>query len=85
MEPHDRTLVEPLLRFSVKTLEIRRPPAALHLWLKIADVQDGLIPCVTIEEFVELLDAKKRIRLLEQEDEVMRRAVAYLSRDIYPK
>lgn len=32
-----------------------------------------------------LLEAKKRIRLLEQEAEVMRRAVAYLSRDVIPK
>jgi len=32
-----------------------------------------------------MLEAKKRIRLLEQEAEVMRRAVAYLSRDVTPK
>ncbi|MCZ2403435.1 hypothetical protein IV498_09630 [Paenarthrobacter sp. Z7-10] len=50
-------------------------PAALHRWLKIADVQDG----VAKEESAELREAKKRIRLLEQEAEVMRRAVAYLS------
>ena len=60
-------------------------PAALYRWLKIADVQDGVVPGVTKEESAELREAKKRIRLLEQEAEVMRRAVAYLSRDINPK
>ena len=33
----------------------------------------------------ELREAKKRIRLLEQENEVLRRAAAYLSRDINPQ
>jgi len=40
---------------------------------------------VTEKESAELRDAKKRIRLLEQEAEVMRRAVAYLSGDVNPK
>ena len=42
-------------------------------------------PGVIEKESAELRDAKKRIRLLEQEAEVMRRAVAYLSRDVNPK
>jgi len=33
-------------------------------------------------EHVELREAKKRIRLLEQENEVLRRAAAYLSRGV---
>ena len=37
------------------------------------------------KESGELREAEKRIRLLEQEAEVMRRAVAYLSRDVNPK
>lgn len=59
--------------------------AALHRWLKAADVEDGLVPGAVKDESVELREAKKRIRLLEQEAEVMRRAVAYLTRDINPK
>jgi transposase len=54
-------------------------------WLKKADIEDGVKPGLTATESAELRDAKKRIRLLEQEAEVMRRAVAYLSRDINPK
>lgn len=40
---------------------------------------------MTKDESAELREAKKRIRLLEQEAEVMRHAVAYLSRDLNPK
>ena len=58
--------------------------SCLANWLKKADVQ-GVKPGVTEKESTELRDAKKRIRLLEQEAEVMRRAVAYLSRDVNPK
>ena len=57
----------------------------LHGWMKRADIEDGARPGPTAAESAELRDAKKRIRLLEHEAEVMRRAVAYLSRDINPK
>lgn len=59
--------------------------ACLHRWLKIADVEDGVKPGVTKEESEQLRELKRRNRLLEQEAEVMRRAVAYLSRDVNPK
>lgn len=59
--------------------------ACLHNWLKRADVEDGITPGVTGQDAAELREAKKRIRLLEQEAEVMRRAVAYLSREVNPK
>ena len=59
--------------------------SCLANWLKKADVEEGVKPGVTEKESAELRDAKKRIRLLEQEAEVMRRAVANLSRDVNPK
>jgi transposase len=59
--------------------------ACLHSWLKKADVEDGITPGLTQKDALELREAKKRIRLLEQEAEVMRRAVAYLSRDVNRK
>jgi transposase-like protein len=59
--------------------------ACLHNWLARADLEDGLAPGLTQKDTLELRGAKKRIRLLEQEAEVMRRAVAYLSRDVNPK
>ena len=57
----------------------------LNNWLRAADVEDGKRPGVTREQSAELREARKRIRLLEQENEVLRRAAAYLARDINPK
>ena len=62
--------------------------ACLHRWLKIADRKDGVDRTgspVARDESAELREARKRIKLLEQEAEVMRRAVGYLSRDVNPK
>jgi transposase len=53
-------------------------------WLKAADVEDGVKPGTTAAEHAELRDAKRRIRLLEQENEVLRRAAAYLSQANLP-
>jgi transposase len=58
--------------------------SCLANWLKAADVEDGLQPGVTAVEQGELREAKKRIRLLEQENEVLRRAAAYLSQANLP-
>ena len=54
-------------------------------WLKQADIDDGHRPGATRDEAAELREARKRLRQLEQEAEVMRRAVAYFSRDVNPK
>ena len=59
--------------------------SCLQRWLKIADVEDGRRPGVTAAESEQLRELKKRNRLLEQENEVLRRAAAYLSRDVNPK
>ena len=59
--------------------------SCLQRWLKLADVEDGVRPGVTQADSVELRDAKKRIRLLEQENEILRRAAAYLSQASLPK
>ena len=56
----------------------------LHGWMKKADVEDGNRLGVTVKDAAELRDAKKRIRLLEQENEVLRRAAAYLSQANLP-
>ncbi len=56
----------------------------LHNWMKKADVEDAHRPGLTDAERVELREAKKKIRLLEQENEVLRRAAAYLSQANLP-
>lgn len=59
--------------------------ATLHNWLKKADIEDGTRPSATVAEAAELRDAKKRIRLLEQENEILRRAAAFFAREMPPK
>jgi len=59
--------------------------ACLHRWLKIADVEDGVRPGVTVAEAAELRDARKRIRVLEMENEILRRAAAFFARETLPK
>ena len=53
--------------------------ATLQKWLRQADVEDGNRPGQTAADAAEARELKKRIRLLEQENEVLRRAEAYLS------
>ena len=58
--------------------------SCLTNWLAAADVEDGIKPGTTAPENTELRAAKRRIRLLEQEVEVLRRAAAYLSQAHLP-
>ena len=58
--------------------------ATLHNWLKAADKEDG-IAAGTVVDDKELRDVKKRIRTLEQENEILRRAAAYFSQSVLPK
>lgn len=53
--------------------------ATLSNWLKAADVESGRKPGVTSDVAAELKALKRRAKLLEQENEVLRRAAAYLS------
>ena len=59
-------------------------PMTLQKWLRRADVEDGVRPGVSAGQSAELREANKRIRLLEQENEVLRRAAAYLSQANLP-
>lgn len=59
----------------------------LQRWLRIADRDDGVTvpkPAASGGD-AELREARKRIRLLEQENEILRRAAAYLSQSSLPK
>lgn len=58
--------------------------SCLRNWLKTADVEDGVRPGTTRQETQELRDLKRRNRLLEQENEVLRRAAAYLAQASLP-
>ncbi len=58
--------------------------SCLTNWMKAADVEDGVKPGTTAAENADLREARRRIRLLEQENEVLRRAAAYLSQANLP-
>jgi transposase len=59
--------------------------SCLHRWLKIADVDDGVRPGTTSTESAELRELRKRNKLLEQENEILRRAADYFAKEISPK
>jgi transposase-like protein len=75
---------EPGVRLKDIAADFGISESCLTNWLTAADVEDGVKPGVTVEENAELRAARKRIRLLEQENEVLRRAAAYLSQANLP-
>lgn len=54
-------------------------PMTLQKWLQRVNVEDGSAPGQMRSESAEIHELRKRNRLLEPENEVLRRAEAYLS------
>jgi transposase len=48
--------------------------SCLHRWVKRAEIEEGVREGLTLAEEAEIRELKKRNRLLEQENEVLRRA-----------
>jgi transposase len=66
--------------------------SCLQRWLKIADREDGLSPPAAGDrsggekpDSAELRELRRRNKLLEQENEILRRAAAYVARDVLPE
>ena len=59
--------------------------SCLRNWMAAADAEDGKRGGPKAQESEQLRELKRRNRLLEQENEVLRRAAAYLSQGINPK
>lgn len=59
-------------------------PMTLQKWLRRADIDQGAGPGQSRTESAEVRELCKRNRLLEQENEVLRRAAAYLSQANLP-
>jgi len=57
----------------------------LHRWIKRAEIEDGVREGLTLAEEAEIRELRKRNRLLEQENEVLRRAAIYLGQGVNPK
>ncbi len=53
--------------------------SCVQRWVKIAEVDGGRRPGVSSVEAAENRELRKRVKLLEQEVEILRRAAAYLS------
>jgi len=75
---------EPGVRIKDIAADFGITESCLTNWLSRADRDEGIKPGSTTAELAELRDAKRRIRLLEQENEVLRRAAAYLSQANLP-
>lgn len=56
----------------------------LRNWMRQADIDEGTRPGKSAGESAELRDARRRIKSLEQENEVLRRATAHLSQANLP-
>jgi transposase len=61
-------------------------------WLRIADREDGIAPPTSsdrggggADQSAELRELRRRTELLEQENEILRRATAYFARDVLPE
>jgi len=63
--------------------------SCLARWLRLADRDDGIsvaaVPSGKAVEQAELREAQKRIRLLEQENDILRRAAAYFAQSQLPR
>lgn len=59
-------------------------PMTLTKWMRQAAIDAGAKPGISRTESVELRELRRRTRLLEQENEVLRRAAAYLSQANLP-
>jgi len=75
---------EPGVRIKDIAADFGITESCLTNWLSRADRDEGIKAGSTTAELAELRDAKRRIRLLEQENEVLRRAAAYLSQANLP-
>ncbi|MGO1399453.1 MAG: IS3 family transposase [Brevibacterium yomogidense] len=76
---------EPGQKLAVIAKDFGISESCLTNWMRQADVEDGAPPGKTREDSTERRDLRRRNRLLEQENEVLRRAAAYLSQANLPK
>jgi len=59
--------------------------ASIYNWIKQADIEDGVRPGLSEKEAEELRAVKRRNRVLEEENLILRRAAAFFAKDISPK
>ena len=74
----DLSVAEVAVDFGVAEESVRR-------WMKQADVDDGIKDGQTTSEQAEVVQLRRRMRRLEMENEILRRAAAYFASSTLPK
>lgn len=58
---------------------------SVRRWMRQADVDDGIAAGKTSSEQAEVVQLRRRMRRLEMENEILRRAAAYFAASTIPK
>jgi transposase len=67
-------------------LDLGISDATLHAWLKQADIDEGRREGLTSDERTELVRLRRANRVLEMENEILKRAAAFFAREnVLPK
>lgn len=74
----DLTPAEVAVDFDISVESVRR-------WVQQADVDDGVVDGQTSAEQSELVQLRRKMRRLEMENEILRRAAAYFAQGSLPK
>ena len=74
----DLTIAEVAVDFDVSEESVRR-------WMRQADIDDGIVKGQTSSEQSELVQLRRRMRKLEMENDILRRAAAYFAQSSLPK
>ena len=78
-----RTKVKPISQLA-KDLGISE--SCLRTWMLKAEIEDGSREGVTASERAELIELRRKLRVSEMENEILRRAAAYFAREnVLPK
>ena len=78
-----RTKAKPISKLA-KDLGISE--SCLRTWMRKAEIEDGSREGVTNSERAELVELRRKLRLSEMENEILRRAAAYFAREnVLPK
>jgi len=74
----DLTIAEVAADFDISVESVKR-------WKRQADIDEGLKDGLTSAEQAEAVQLRRRVRRLEMENEILRRAAAYFAKDALPK
>ena len=74
----DLSVPEVAVDFGVAEESVRR-------WVRQADIDDGIKDGQTSSEASELVQLRRKLRRLEMENEILRRAAAYFASSTLPK